>query len=180
MILLDPDLDLDRSLQTKPARTVAPAGFSTRSLALFLRKAQTAVRLRGQVSVLLATDAAIRKLNRQFRGKNKATDVLSFPATLLQNAKPAERVAGDLAISVETARKQAERERHALTCELKILMLHGLLHLAGYDHETDDGEMERQEGLLRARFGLPLGLIERAASESASRRVGKSARSAKP
>jgi probable rRNA maturation factor len=173
MILLDPDLDPDPSPQTRPAKAATPAGISTRSLALFLRKAQASVRLRGQVSVLLTTDAAIRKLNRQFRGKNKATDVLSFPVEAFIQQQ--EKIAGDLAISVDTARKQAAECGHSLRTELKILMLHGLLHLAGYDHETDDEEMAKRERALRAELGLPLGLIERAASESASQRVGKSA-----
>ncbi len=176
MILLVPDLDPYPAPQTKPAKTGAPAGISTRSLALFLRKAQTAVRLRGHVSVLLTTDAAIRKLNRQFRGKNKATDVLSFPA----EGPAASGLAGDLAISVDTARKQSIACGHSLGTELKVLMLHGLLHLARYDHETDDGEMAKRERALRAKLGLPLGLIERTVSESASQRVGKSARRPKP
>jgi probable rRNA maturation factor len=168
MILLDPDLDPYPAPQTKPAKTVAPAALSTRPLALFLRKAQTAVRLRGQVSVLLTTDQAIRKFNRQFRGKNKVTDVLSFPTEPIPGLKGSEQSAGDLAISVDTARKQAARQGHALTCELKILMLHGLLHLAGYDHEADGGEMARRESALRAKFGLPLGLIERASRRGAT------------
>ena len=160
-------------------RLPAPA-----TLDSFLRQAQEAVRLRGQVSVLLTTDAAIRELNRQFRGKKKATDVLSFPAMDLSQVSksrtgaPASEMVGDLAISVDTARKQAAEQGHALTCELKILMLHGLLHLAGYDHETDAGEMARRERALRAKFGLPLGLIERVeGSRAASRRVSESASS---
>jgi probable rRNA maturation factor len=186
MILLDPDLDPYPAPQTKAVKTVAPAGISTRSLALFLRKAQTAVRLRGQVSVLLTTDKAIRKLNRQFRGKNNATDVLSFPALdLFQVSRsrpgaPQNRIAGDLAISVDMARRQAAECGHPLGTELKVLLLHGLLHLAGYDHETDSGEMAKRERALRARLGLPLGLIERAGSESASQRVAKPARRRKP
>jgi probable rRNA maturation factor len=154
MILLDPDLEPD----------TAPGGLrpSTRALSRFLAQAQTAVRLRGQVSVLLTTDETIRDLNRRFRGMNKTTDVLSFPATPLQSAKPAERVAGDIAISVPTARRQAADQGHALSCELKILILHGLLHLAGYDHESDSGRMRRREHHLREQLGLPLGLIERA------------------
>lgn len=129
---------------------------SVRSLSMFLRKAQAAVRLRGEVTVLLTSDREIKKLNRQFRGKNKATDVLSFPA------EPGpEKLAGDLAISVETARKQCTACGHSLETEIKVLILHGLLHLAGYDHETDRGEMARLEQKLRARLGLPLGLIER-------------------
>ncbi len=108
--------------------------------------------------MLLTTDAAIRQLNRQFRGKNKATDVLSFPAEGHWRRK----VAGDLAISVPTARRQAVEQGHSLSVEIKVLMLHGLLHLAGYDHEADTGQMARRERLLRGRLGLPQGLIERA------------------
>ena len=111
--------------------------------------------------MLLTTDAAIRKLNRQFRGKNKATDVLSFPAEGIG----AEEIAGDLAISVTTARRQAVEQGHSLSTEIKVLILHGLLHLAGYDHETDDGQMARRERLLRGKLGLPQGLIERADSD---------------
>ncbi len=116
--------------------------------------------------MLLTTDKAIRRLNRQFRGKDKATDVLSFPA-----AEPEKtRAAGDLAISVHTARKQADVLGHALRVEIKILMLHGLLHLAGFDHETDSGEMARREGRLRSKLGLPEGLIERATAQDEGRR----------
>ena len=110
------------------------------------------------MTVLLTTDAAIRKLNRQFRGKNKATDVLSFPAS----GVGAEGVAGDLAISVTTALGQAAEQGHSLSTEIKVLVLHGLLHLAGYDHEVDDGKMAWRELLLRAKLKLPQGLIERA------------------
>lgn len=115
--------------------------------------------------MLLASDATIRDLNRRFRGKDEATDVLSFPAKPLQNTKLAERVAGDVAIGMETARRQAAEQGHALATEMKVLILHGLLHLAGYDHETDAGKMQRREGQLRARLGLPQGLIERAATK---------------
>lgn len=108
--------------------------------------------------MLLTSDAAMQRLNRRFRGKNKATDVLSFPAG--EGVK--EEIAGDLAISVPTARRQAEERGHALSTEIKVLMLHGLLHLAGYDHETDEGQMFRRERTLRAKLGLPQGLIERA------------------
>jgi probable rRNA maturation factor len=134
---------------------------SARTLARFLASAQAAVRLRGQVTVLLTTDAAIRKLNRQFRGKNKATDVLSFPA----EGPGTQGIAGDLAISVTTALSQAAEQGHPLSTEIKVLILHGLLHLAGYDHEVDDGKMGRRERQLRAKLRLPQGLIERAATE---------------
>jgi probable rRNA maturation factor len=115
------------------------------------------------VSVLLTTDETIRGLNRRFRGKNKATDVLSFPAhSPVENR---EKIAGDLAISVPAALRQSTAWGHSLETELKVLILHGLLHLAGYDHETDAGEMHRRESRLRATLGLAMGLIERATSE---------------
>jgi probable rRNA maturation factor len=177
MIVIDPDLDSDLSPGTKLQRS-APSHRpqripSARALARFLHEAQAAVKLRGQVTVLLTTDAEIRRLNRQFRGKNKATDVLSFPALSpvpeseglfgkLRAGSGVPLIAGDLAISVHTARKQAEAQGHAPGVEIKVLMLHGLLHLAGYDHETDNGEMARREFRLRAKLRLPQGLIERA------------------
>ena len=166
MILLDPDLDPDpapplkavkrKSVPAKPADQSLP---SARTLGRFLTQAQAAVRLRGQVTVLLTSDAAIRSLNRRFRGKNKATDVLSFPSDA--GAPGPEKIAGDLAISVPTAQRQAAEQGHSLSTEIKVLILHGLLHLAGYDHEADAGEMARRERLLRARLRLPQGLIER-------------------
>jgi probable rRNA maturation factor len=125
------------------------------TLSRYLREAQGAVGLKGEVSVLLTTDDGIRGLNRRFRKKNKATDVLSFPAD------PGYGVAGDLAVSVETAARQAAEQGHRLSVELRVLMLHGMLHLAGMDHEADAGEMARKERRLRTKLGLPLGLIER-------------------
>lgn len=130
----------------------------------FLVRARKAVSIDGEVSVLLTSDGEIRRLNRTFRGKNKATDVLSFPAPALpQNARPGDKqmVAGDLAISIDTAQRQAQQFGHPLEIELKILLLHGLLHLAGYDHETDAGEMADREDELRRRFRLPGALIAR-------------------
>jgi probable rRNA maturation factor len=131
-------------------------------LARFLAQAKAAVGLMGQVTVLLTTDPAIRRLNRQFRGKNKATDVLSFPAIAVPGMQGGEPLAGDLAISVPIALRQAAEQGHALSVEIKVLILHGLLHLAGYDHEADAGRMARRERLLRAKLNLPEGLIERA------------------
>jgi len=131
-------------------------------MARFLAEAQSAVRLKGEVTVLLTTDAAIRKLNRQFRGKDKATDVLSFPAEGPMPGTAAEEIAGDLAISIPTALNQAAEQGHPLATEIKVLILHGLLHLAGYNHEADKGKMARRERQLRARLHLPQGLIERA------------------
>jgi probable rRNA maturation factor len=112
------------------------------------------------ITCLIANDAEVRRLNRFFRGKDQATDVLSFPP-----AKPdglARGVAGDIAISIDRARLQAAERGHSLTDELRVLMLHGALHLAGMDHESDSGEMARAESRWRKRLGLPDGLIERA------------------
>jgi probable rRNA maturation factor len=177
MILLDPDLDPGPQRKTGAAKRMAgretqPTDLrvpSPRALESFLRRAQGAIRLRGDVSVLLTTDRAIRKLNRQFRSKDKATDVLSFPAldrSQVSGSRPgaprAEKAAGDLAISVETARRQGAAHGHSLEIEIRILILHGLLHLSGFDHEKDTGEMARREQKLRARLGLKEGLIERA------------------
>jgi probable rRNA maturation factor len=136
-----------------------------RALAKFLREARTAVRLPGEVSVLLTSDAALRRLNRRFRGKDTTTDVLSFPA----EGPAAEEMAGDLAISVPAARRQGAACGHSLETELKVLILHGLLHLAGYDHESDNGRMARRERLLRQRLGLGVGLIERAGTLAVSK-----------
>jgi probable rRNA maturation factor len=122
----------------------------------FLRAAQRVVGIRGEVNVLITSDDKMRRLNRDFRGKDKATDVLSFPAA--QNWK----VAGDIAISRDIARENARALGHSLTTEVKILLLHGLLHLAGHDHESDNGEMAALEQELRAKLKLPTGLIERA------------------
>ena len=168
MILFDPDLDSDpalNSVSAKPAGARAHSSLpSARTLSRFLSRAQVEVRLRGQVNALLTTDSAIRSLNRRFRGKNKSTDVLSFPAE--QFIHSGEKFAGDLAISVPTAARQATAQGHTLSTEIKVLILHGLLHLAGYDHETDNGQMARRESLLRARLNLPQGLIERTVQAS--------------
>ena len=125
-------------------------------LARFLTRARKAAGLEGEVVVLLADDARLKQLNRSFRGKNKPTDVLSFPAH-----RNGEGVSGDLAISLETAARQAAEHGHSLAEELRILLLHGMLHLAGLDHEADRGEMRAREQELRTRFRLPTGLIER-------------------
>ena len=112
------------------------------------------------ITCMIAHDAEVRRLNRFFRGKDQATDVLSFPPA---NANAmAGRVAGDIAISIDRARLQAAERGHSLADELRILMLHGALHLAGMDHESDSGEMARAESRWRKRLGLPDGLIERA------------------
>ena len=134
-----------------------PPAVSAPALTRFLHRARFAVGLKGHVDVLLTTDATLRRLNRDFRGENKPTDVLSFPAP----PAFADQHAGDLAISLETAARQAASHDHPLTAEVKVLLLHGLLHLAGLDHETDQGEMAARETLLRAELRLPATLIER-------------------
>jgi probable rRNA maturation factor len=139
----------------------SPSSFETTlsasTLTRFLSRARTAVGVRGQVDILLANDQTLRRLNKTFRGKNKPTDVLSFPAP----SAFATKHAGDLAISLETAARQAKTYGHTLAEETKILLLHGLLHLAGEDHETDNGEMAAREATLRRELRLPTTLIER-------------------
>jgi probable rRNA maturation factor len=128
-------------------------------LTSFLNRARLAVGLRGEVEVLLADDHTLRTLNRSFRGKNKPTDVLSFPSPPPMKGQPVH--AGDLAISLETAARQAATYGHSLRDEVKILLLHGLLHLSGLDHETDNGEMAVREAELRSKLKLSNTLIER-------------------
>ena len=137
------------------------AGLARAALLRFLRLARAAVGLEGEVHVLLADDATLRRLNRQFRSKDKATDVLSFPAGASTAFFAEKELAGDLAISLETAARQAKKFGHALGDEVRVLMLHGLLHLAGFDHEQDEGQMAARERELRSELGLPGGLIER-------------------
>jgi probable rRNA maturation factor len=134
-------------------------GLSEAALAKFVARARRATRLRGAVSVLVTSNRELQGLNRRFRGKNKPTDVLSFPAMpgLMRG------FAGDVAISAEIAGVNARRLGHPVAEEIRILTLHAVLHLAGYDHELDDGEMERKETRLRKSLGLPGGLIERRA-----------------
>jgi probable rRNA maturation factor len=131
-------------------------GLSASGLARFLNRARAAVGIAGEVHVLLAGDATLRRLNRQFCGKKTATDVLSFPA-----GDAGLGVAGDLAISLETAARQAKQFGHSLRDEVRVLLLHGVLHLAGFDHEADAGEMAVREAELRWELGVETGLIAR-------------------
>lgn len=146
----------------------------TRGLATWL--ASVAPRgARGTVTVAVLTDARMRQLNRGFRGVDAATDVLSFPTfsspagQRASAATPRRRgiattfaPLGDIAIARGVATRQAREAGHATSTELRVLALHGLLHLLGYDHETDDGEMARVEARLRRKGGLTAGLIARA------------------
>jgi len=111
-----------------------------------LRGAARALRVSGEVAVVLSGDGAVRTLNARYRGKDKATDVLSFPGP------GGDEGLGDIVISVETAERNARDLGRTLAQELDILALHGFLHVLGYDHETDDGTMERIERRLRRRL----------------------------
>jgi len=142
-------------------------GLSRSGLSRFLRTAQVAVGLSGEVDVLLAEDRTLRRLNREFRGLDKATDVLSFPAA----AEIADDFAGDLAISLDTARRQAKTQGHTLRDEVRVLLLHGLLHLQGMDHEVDNGEMAAREATLRTRLRLPNSLIARVTTKARGAKV---------
>ena len=114
---------------------------------------------RGEVTIAILSDAKVRRLNSVYRRINHATDVLSFP-TSPQRAAPSPFL-GDIVIARGVAKKQAEKLGHSVTIELRVLALHGLLHLLGYDHETDNGRMARLEARLRRKAGLPLGLLAR-------------------
>ena len=136
-------------------------GLTESRLRRFLTAARKAVRLKGEVSLLLTSNRTMQKLNREFRGKDKPTDVISFPAADVVTDK----LAGDLAISVDIAAASARELGHSLEDEVRVLILHGMLHLAGYDHETDEGEMARKELRLRRQLGLPSNLIARSQSK---------------
>jgi probable rRNA maturation factor len=151
---------------------LASVGLSAVGLARFLGRARKAAGVSGEVDVLLAGDRTLRRLNREFGGKDKATDVLSFPAGVSTVFFGGRELAGDLAISLETAGRQARAYGHSLEDEVKVLLLHGVLHLAGMDHETDGGEMAEREAELRAKLGLNAGLIARA-TKSTRKRVAR-------
>jgi probable rRNA maturation factor len=105
------------------------------------------------VSIRLISDAAMARLNRKYRHKRGPTDVLSFPANGAKSGRGSAYI-GDIAISPQTARRNARRLARPAPAELRILILHGMLHLAGFDHETDHGEMDRKERRLRRQLGV--------------------------
>lgn len=145
------------------------------SLEDFVREARRAAGLRGDVSVLITGNSKMRELNSRFRGKNSATDVLSFPAAQSNG------FAGDVAISLDIATRNARALGHSVADEIRILILHGILHLAGYDHEKDRGKMEAKETALRRKLALPTGLIERSITHGdSSSVVGRAAVSGTP
>ena len=129
---------------------VSPA---TRGLGAWMAKVAPAA-AKGDLSIAIISDRRMRALNRQFRGKDLVTDVLSFPS--------GERgFLGDIVIAADVTTRQARAAGHSVRTEVRVLALHGLLHLLGYDHETDDGKMARVEARLRKKAGLKEGLIER-------------------
>ncbi len=169
----------------------AAPGVSARALARFTQRARKAAGLEGDVNVVLTSSRDLRALNRRFRGKDAPTDVLSFPPVPVvapplsrpvlgrqggdSSAQPRRRrpashqppatshlFSGDIVISTEIAARNARLYGHHAAQEIKILILHGMLHLAGYDHESDRGRMARQEERLRCQLGLATGLIGRA------------------
>jgi probable rRNA maturation factor len=153
-------------LETKVLLLVhQPGDVRERALALFAGKARRAVGVRGEVTIFITTSEELREMNLRYRHKDEATDILTFE---LRSTKA--NTAGDLAISAEIAAANAAELGHSTETELKVLILHGLLHLAGYDHETDGGEMQAREAALRQLLKLPVGLIERAHGATASLR----------
>jgi probable rRNA maturation factor len=134
----------------------APRGLSQRGLRAYATLLERMVADGRHFSCLLSDDRELRRLNRQFLDRDYPTDVLSFPAL------PPSESLGEIAISTVRAAKQARQHGHSLEQEIAILMLHGLLHLLGMDHENDHGRMDRTERRYREELGLPVGLIERA------------------
>lgn len=132
-------------------------GVSSQGLSRFAERARRAAKVSGTVGVLVTSSREMRRLNKRFRKKDKPTDVLSFPP----GNEFVAQAAGDLAISAQIAAANARRFGHSTSDEIKVLILHGMLHLAGYDHEQDHGEMARKEERLRKALGLPGGLIAR-------------------
>ena len=142
---------------------------AARPLAAFLQKIRRELKLQAvEVSVAFVSDAEMAKWNESYRGKQGPTDVLSFPAGTQwqrkqipsdarkqrKSSEVQERYLGDIAIAPETARRYAKQSGRSLNVELRILMLHGVLHLMGYDHESDNGQMNRIEQRLRRRLGI--------------------------
>src|SRR5262249_25114337 len=142
-------------------------GANRPALVRFARQAQKLAGVRGEVGILVAGNRRIQALNRRFRKKDKPTDVLSF----------CRDGGGDIAISADIAGQNAARYHHSPASELKILVLHGMLHLAGHDHETDDGRMAKLESKLRAKLGLPGSLIGRAQTPAVKEKLAARRRS---
>ncbi|HYV76139.1 MAG TPA: rRNA maturation RNase YbeY [Candidatus Binatia bacterium] len=143
---------------------------SAESLSRFATRMQRALGIKGDVNICITSNREIQSLNWRFRRKNRPTDVLTFPSAVPY-------VAGDIAISLEIAAANADQLGHSMDTEVKILILHGMLHLAGYDHEIDDGEMEAKEAALRMQLKLPVGLIQRSQESAGGTRKNRERRS---
>ncbi len=128
-------------------------------------------RARGHLTIALVSDRRIRALNQMYRGIDEVTDVLSFPSGAGAPGGPGapDVLLGDVAIATGVTARQARMAGHSVRTELRVLSLHGLLHLLGFDHDTDNGRMARVEARLRRTGGLPLGLIARAHRPSRER-----------
>lgn len=152
--------DPDGSL---PSRSASIA----RRLGPWLAKIAPA-KAKGDLSIAIVSDRRMRALNRQFRGKDAVTDVLSFPSDPSIPRRAGDRgFLGDVVIASGVAAQQARAAGHTVQTELRVLALHGLLHLLGYDHESDEGKMARVEMRLRKKAGLKEGLIERSRPQKA-------------
>jgi probable rRNA maturation factor len=149
--------------EVSQTRTQSKAS-SADTLSRFATRVERALSITGDVNVRITSNREMQSLNRRFRKKNKPTDVLTFPSAVPD-------VAGDIAVSLEIAAANAEQLGHSLDMEVKILILHGMLHLAGYDHEIDDGEMHAKEAELRMKLRLPVGLIQRSVTGRPKKRV---------
>jgi len=132
----------------------APRGLDRKRLRMFHQRLETEV-ARAEFNCLITGDARLQEMNRDFLKHDYPTDVLSFPSGASTG------MIGDIAISVDRAREQAEQFGHSLEQEIEVLMLHGVLHLTGMDHETDRGRMARAESGWRKKLGLPVSLIAR-------------------
>ena len=141
-----------------------PASVRRRSVEQFARRLKTSVARGHGFDCLITTDSELRRLNREFRDEDAVTDVLSFPARPLRDGRGSVASLGDIAVAAGRAREQARAFGHTVEQEIQILMLHGVLHLLGMDHETDSGRMARAERRWRETLGLPNGLIERVRS----------------
>ncbi|MGH9512310.1 MAG: rRNA maturation RNase YbeY [Terriglobales bacterium] len=135
------------------------AGMNEVAVGRFVAKVRESIPVRGLVNVLVTSSSEMKRLNSRFRGKDEATDVLSFPANGMNG------LAGEIAISFDIAKRNAQHLGHSTSDEIKILVLHGILHLAGYDHENDHRKMYREEQRLRELLKLPDGLIARNGSQ---------------
>jgi probable rRNA maturation factor len=153
-----------------------PATLDADSLQSFAEVLRDRVARGREFHCRITNDAELQSLNAQFRKKDHPTDVLSFPNSTPPSSPHNPHVGpvafdsplGDIAISIQRARAQAREYHHALEAEIRILMLHGVLHLLGMDHESDAGQMRRTEMRWRRKLGLPIGLIERIDDDGAA------------